>query len=127
MISFQELHNHFECLKTIAETVLGQPINVVLELDYTSRYPNKRDYAKTTGDVIYFSPKILSATKERMDGLMRHEFAHVILMKQGDFDHSERETDLVAEAVFGGFIYYDSDDVQTTLRGKRPRPAYLPQ
>jgi predicted SprT family Zn-dependent metalloprotease len=99
----------------------------VLEIDYSSRYPKVRDYAKTTGDVIYFSPKILKATKERMDGLMRHEFAHVILMKQGDFDHSEREADIVAESVFGGNIYYDEDDVQTTLRGKRPRPLHLPQ
>ena len=127
MITQKQLEEHFYCLKTIAETVLGYPIKVELKIDNESRYPKLRDYAKTTGDIIYFSPKIFQASKERMDGLMRHEFAHVILMKQGDFDHSEREADLIAEIVFGGNIYYDDQDIQTTLAGKRPRPHYLPQ
>jgi len=127
MITETQLKSHFKHLKTVAEAVLGYSLDVELEIDYVDRYPNVRDFAKTTGDVVYFSPKILKASFFRMDGLMRHEFAHVIFMSQGDYDHSEREADLLAEAVFGGYIFYDEQDVQTTFRGKRPRPSYLPQ
>lgn len=101
-------------------------VHVSVLIDYDGDYPKPRDFAKTTGDVIYFSPKILDAAPLRVEGLLRHELAHVVFMQSGNFDHTERETDALAEELFGDYIYYDAQDVQTLAPGKRPRPHYLP-
>jgi hypothetical protein len=101
-------------------------IQVSVVLDHEGSYPKARDFAKTTGDVIYFSPKILNAAPLRVEGLLRHELAHVVFMQSGNFDHTERETDALAEELFGDNIYYDAQDIQTIAPGKRPRPHYLP-
>ena len=105
----------------------GVVLNVRLEIDYDGDYPNARDYAKTTGEVIYFSPKIFKASEDRVQGLLRHELAHALLIQNGDYDHWETEADEVAEICFGHPIYYDKDDVQCISGGRRPRPEYLPQ
>jgi hypothetical protein len=65
----------------------------------------------------------------RVEGLLRHELAHAVLLHGGDLEHTERDADEVAEALFGSPLYYDEDDVQTTdpsaLGARRPRPEYL--
>jgi len=100
-----------------AEVVLGASEN----------FPKARDFAYTDGAYIYFSPKILSAPTHRVDGLLRHELAHVILMQKGLFSHSERDADRVAAWAFGTPILYDSEDIQSTLEGRPVRPSYLPK
>lgn len=52
--------------------------------------------------------------------LLRHEFAHCC-----EPDFNEREVDALAELIGGELIYYDADDIQTTLGGIRPRPSHL--
>lgn len=105
----------------------GIDLNVDVVIDYHGSYPKRRDYAKTTGTVIYFSPKILRASEDRLQGLLRHELAHALLIQAGDFDHSEAYTDEIAESFFGKPIFYDKQDVQCISGGVRPRPLYLPQ
>jgi hypothetical protein len=113
-------------LLTRAAEQLGYTVHVEIVLDVDGSYPKARDFAKTTGDVIYFSPKILRAPPARIEGLLRHELAHVVFMQAGNLDHTEREADALAEELFGDNIYYDAEDVQTILPGRRPRPHYLP-
>lgn len=75
---------------------------------------------------IVFAPKIAGQPQQRVTALMAHELAHAILLARG-IDHSERDCDAVARAVFGVPIRYDTDDVQTTGPGRRRRPRYLPR
>lgn len=105
----------------------GIELTVSIVIDNLGSYPNPRDYAKTTGRVIYFSPKILKASEDRLQGLLRHELAHALLMQNGDVNHSEIYADETAEICFGMPIYYDTQDVQCISGGVRPRPSYLPQ
>lgn len=69
------------------------------------------------------------ADDSRVEGLLRHELAHAVLLHTGDTEHTERDADDVAEALFGSPLFYDADDVQTTdpsaPGARRPRPAYL--
>lgn len=95
-------------------------------IDRNGSYPNERDYAKTDGYIVYFSPKILVANRERIEGLLAHEIAHTIFIKMGYEEHSEVETDLLAEYLFNKKIYYDDQLIQTTAYGIRPRPPFLP-
>ncbi len=73
--------------------------------------------------------KMNDAEDSRVEGLLRHELAHAVLLHGGDLEHTERDADEVAEALFGSPLYYDEDDVQTTdpsaPGARRPRPAYL--
>lgn len=73
--------------------------------------------------------KMNEADDSRIEGLLRHELAHAVLLHGGDLEHTERDADEVAEALFGSPLYYDEDDVQTTdpsaPGARRPRPAYL--
>lgn len=105
----------------------GIVLNVSLEIDYAGSYPKPRDFAQTSGIKIYFSPKILEADESRFRGLLYHEIGHVLLMQAGDYTHSERRADQIAELCFGVPIYYDIEGVQTISGGVRPRPSHLPQ
>ena len=96
-----------------------------------AEFPQVRNYAYTTGLPgglirVVFSPKIFDAPLHRALALIRHELAHALLLYQG-VDHSERQCDAVAEALWNCRIYYDSQDVQSIRSGTRPRPAYLPR
>lgn len=62
-------------------------------------------------------------SEARVRGLVRHELGHLALRGGG----SEQDADDVAEAVTGQRIYYDRDEVQTTGRGRWPRPRHLPR
>ena len=112
--------------KAKLDRALGFSIPVTVILDFQGAYPNVRDYAKTDGRVLYLSPKILTARRSRIEGLLRHELAHIALMHFGDYDHSEAHCDRVAEELFHSKIYYDRDFVQNSKGGSRPRPAHLP-
>jgi hypothetical protein len=87
----------------------------------------KRAYAACSGTQIYVATKIYDAPMPRVEGILMHEMAHAILMQMGDYDHSERAADEMAEEVFGQRINYDKEDVQTTGKGTHPRPAHLEQ
>lgn len=62
-------------------------------------------------------------SEARVRGLVRHELGHLALRGGG----SEQDADDVAEEVTGQRIRYDADDVQTTGRGRWPRPRHLPR
>lgn len=127
MLRESEIERCFTKLVNTVNKKLDHPLSVTLVIDYNGNYPRKRDYAKTDGDFIYLSPKIFKCRKDRLEGLLRHELAHVLYMQNGNYDHTEVEADNLAEIVFNSPIYYDADDVQTINTGKRPRPYYLPQ
>ena len=86
-----------------------------------------------------FAPKLLSSPVTRQDGIIRHELGHVLDLcvrkrdlnawaeAQGVFlpRTPERRADAIAEAIWGEPILYDRDLVQSTTRGRAPRPAHL--
>jgi hypothetical protein len=72
------------------------------------------------------APKLESQPASRIIALLMHELAHAVLLFQGIADHSERDADKVAEAIFDMQISYDEMDVQTLKKGRRPRPSHLP-
>lgn len=78
---------------------------------------------------IAIAGKLNDADDSRVEGILRHELAHAVLLHGGDTEHTERDADEVAEALFGSPIFYDEDDVQTTdpsaPGARRPRPEYL--
>jgi|SaaInlStandDraft_6_1057023.scaffolds.fasta_scaffold321998_1 hypothetical protein len=126
-MTLNQIENTLNTLLDYLYRTKGIDLDVDVVIDYHGTYPNLRNYAKTTGDIIYFSPKILRASEDRLQGLLRHELAHVLLIQGGDFDHSEAYADEIAESFFGKPIFYDRQDVQCVSGGVRPRPLYLPQ
>lgn len=122
-----EIRAEFARMLEYIATHHGLDVKVRLVIDRTGSYPRPRDFAKTTGSTIYVSPKLIGSDVERVRGLLYHEVGHVLLMQSGDFDHPEDYADYVAELCFQTPIYYDSEDVQTTAKGERPRPSHLPQ
>ena len=102
-------------------------LNVRLVEDNPKKYPRRRNFAQTDGTTIYVAPKFFYQDLSRIDALIRHELAHTVFMLFGLHDHSEAETDELAELIWKQNIYYDDEDVQTLNLGTRPRPVYLPQ
>ena len=112
--------------KRIAERRFGYRLDFDFVLDLDDDYPNERDFAKTDGYSIYFSPKIRTASPEQVKGLVRHEIAHVIYIQQG-VSHSETDADGLAEAIYQEPLYYDRQGIQTTEPQRdRTRPVHLP-
>jgi len=116
----------FDELRRQTEDVLDCPFHVNCIIDYKNKYPTARDYAMTNGFVVYLSPKILQADLPRVHGLLRHELGHAVLMQAGLHEHTERQVDQLAEALFGDVIYYDDEEIQTIEKGTSPRPKHLP-
>jgi predicted metal-dependent peptidase len=123
-----EIKKIFEKLRKEVELVLSCHFHIKCNIDYEGKYPKKRDYAMTSGEEVFLSPKILKADVNRVQGLLRHELGHAVLMQAGLYEHSERQVDKLAEVLFGDVIYYDQDDIQTinSKNGVSPRPSYLP-
>lgn len=115
----------FKLVDKICQLFDGE-FNIRLELDHRDRYPEERNFAMSSREVVYLSPKILKSDKSRIEALLMHELAHVYLMKMGLYNHTELQTDQLAEILFDKRIYYDEHDIQTTRPGKYPRPSYLP-
>ena len=93
-------------------------------------FPNSRDYAYTYIDddgnyIIVFSQKMYQSDLARIRAIMRHEVAHAFHFLTGHHEHTEQETDDLAEQIWGDRIYYDDDDIQTLNHGQYPRPTYL--
>lgn len=78
---------------------------------------------------IAVAAKMNDADDSRVEGLLRHELAHAVLLHGGDMEHTERDADEVAEELFGSPLFYDDEDVQTTDQSapgaRHPRPEYL--
>ena len=95
-------------------------------------FPNRRDFAYTffpdSGQPyeLVVSPRLKNQSPSRVIAIIRHEVAHAVLHESGEENHTERETDRMAEEIWGQKIYYDDEDVQTLEVGTRPRPDHLP-
>jgi len=124
MFSEEDLDYYFRYLLLIVKGNIGFKPKCKLVIDLKSPYPNKRDFAMTDGRTIYVSPKVLKCKLPNILALLMHEIAHVLYMSLNQ-SHTERETDLLAESVFGVKIYYDDNLVQTISGGTRPRPKEL--
>ena len=94
-------------------------------------FPESRDYAYTTviddHIIVVFAPRMLRANEDRIRAIMRHEMSHALHMFRDNYDHSEQDTDDLAEEIWGDRIYYDDEDLQTLQYGTYPRPSYLHQ
>lgn len=89
-------------------------------------------------DVLY-AEKILQQHPSRVEGIVRHEFGHVLdfyvpqrLLIAWAFERgvrlpltTERRADEIARAVWGRHLLYDTEDVQNTRSGVTPRPTRL--
>jgi len=88
--------------------------------------------------VIAFASKAEALPDSHLRGLMRHEFGHALEYRYGVKaleealgcslpPEVERRADVIAEAVWGEPIKYDSRSVQCVgVQGERPRPTHLP-
>jgi len=101
-------------------------LHVELVCDFQGSYPKARDFAQTDGQSIMLSPKIIGQPYSRVAAILMHELGHILLMRSGDYTHTEIETDQISEICFGVLIYYDIEGVQTLDAGVRPRPPHLP-
>jgi len=126
-MSWEEIELLFSKLLSQIQQKHGIQLSVVLFCDWGGAYPKVRDFAQTDGDCINLSPKIIGEPRHRVCALLMHELGHVLLMRDGDYTHSERYADEIAELCFGVPIYYDKEGVQTLNTGIRPRPNHLPQ
>jgi hypothetical protein len=97
---------------------------VGLQLDQAEPRP-RRAMAYTDGRRVTLYARALELPRPNLLGLVRHELGHALLLMGGRPDHTERDADRLAEAVTGRPIRYDCRGVQTTGRGRRPRPRGL--
>jgi hypothetical protein len=74
---------------------------------------------------VIVAPKIEDEPDDVIHALLRHELAHGILLFHGHEDHSERDADELAEAIWGDRLNYDARHVQTLAPGTWPRPGHL--
>ena len=50
--------------------------------------------------------------QSRRRGIIGHELGHLILLKDGNYDHSEHEADIAVKRVLGLTIRYDKSGLQ---------------
>ena len=109
------------------------PVEVTVRVGEPSEFPKYRDHAYTfqnEDDDLYIviSDKLIHSSRDRIQAIMRHELAHAWFLNDGNEHHSERDTDQLAEDLWGDRLYYDEDDIQTlNSDGTHPRPSYLPR
>jgi len=75
---------------------------------------------------IRFLRRALVLPIEKLRGLLRHELGHLV-DPTPDAPGAEQRADDLAEAATGERIYYDAEDLETTLPGRWPRPLHLPR
>ncbi len=118
-------------------------IRAVLGYGAPRLFPAYRDLALTVDGPekrVLVSRRLEGEPLARVEGVLRHEFGHVVQfgarrrtilrrlpvlrphLRRG---HVEREADRIAWALWGDAIRYDRDRVQNVRRGTRPRPREL--
>jgi len=110
-------------------------LDVIVEQGSDEEFPNKRDFAmsiyqgKNKPIILKYNPLLLEEDTGTIIGILRHEIAHIWFFTQGDVvNHTERETDLKAEELFGTPIFYNHNYVQTVYPTKYTiRPHHLPK
>lgn len=106
-------------------------LRVGLIIGESEDFPEERDFAmcalvRPGFAEILVAPKIENEPDEVIDALLRHEFAHTMLLHSG-LKHTERDADELAEVIWGERINYDHRDVETLAPGAYPRPTHLPR
>ena len=110
-------------------------LDVIVEKGTEKEFPHKRDFAMSIyhGEdkpvILRYNPLLLDEDTGTIQGILRHEIAHIWFFTYGDVvNHTERQTDLKAEELFGTPIFYDSRYVQTIYPSKYTlRPHHLPK
>ncbi len=118
-------------------------IRVVLRYGSPRLFPAPRDLAFTVDGPekrVYVSRRLEDEPAARIEGVLRHEFGHVVqfgahrrtihralpsLHPHLWHGHVEREADRIAWALWGDPILYDDGRVQNLRCGTRPRPREL--
>jgi Zn-dependent protease with chaperone function len=106
-------------------------LRVALAVGDPRVFPAARDYAycelRGSRITIVVAPKMESAPRARIEGVLRHELAHAVFFALGEPRHAEADADRLAAALFGRPIRYDAAFVQTIGRGRyAARPRHLP-
>jgi hypothetical protein len=133
MNKFQQIMNVVnKDLNHLNSQISPRTLKINVREGLEEEFPNNRDYAYTYVDDngeynIVFSTKMYNANLSRIRAVMRHEMGHALFFLMGNEDHSEIETDNIAEQIWGERLYYDDEDIQTLNFGKHPRPEYLHQ
>ena len=128
-----KVQGHFNTLLAKANKTLPRPLQVTVYQAPAADFPNVRDFAYChegpggTGFAIGTAPKLEAQSDDRIKAILAHELGHAVYMVNGCDLHNERDTDRMAEALFGVEVAYDNEDVQTLKPGRRPRPSHLPQ
>ena len=117
---------------------------LTMQMGGSAHFDSPRGYATTTvyGDGRFhlkIAERFLAAELNVQDAIVRHELGHVVdfsaesdplnnwAIGRGVELASTRElrADGIAEAIWGGRIFYNDADVQTLYGGTAPRPARL--
>jgi hypothetical protein len=115
-----------------------------MQMGGSAHFDSPRGYATTTvyGEGRFhlkIAERFLEAELDVQDALVRHELGHIV-----DFSSDAEQLDVwarargvelastrelradgIAEAIWGGRIFYNDADVQTLYGGTAPRPARL--
>ena len=117
---------------------------LTMQMGGSAHFDSPRGYATTTvygGGRFHLkvADRFLEAELSVQDAIVRHEIGHIV-----DFSTEsaplnawaegrgielastrEQRADGIAEAIWGGRIYYNESDVQTLVSGTSPRPERL--
>lgn len=123
---------------------LGAHVELTWDIGESEMLKVGRRFASTFGDGgprchVRFAERMLTASHDRADAVIRHELGHVLdlTIMQTDLDSwaqdrgawlpttPERKADALAELVWGQTIRYDAELVQTLGPGVTPRPESL--
>lgn len=147
-----ELVDLFKRLHEDVETRCGVLI-LAFGIGPSEMYPKPRNYAfymepenaihfnadGRTG-LILVAPRMLEATKDRAEAILRHEFGHAMDLQATKVPQvcerlsvdplcwvkgNERRADALAETLWGTPIRYDCATLQSLKHGITPRPLYL--
>ena len=148
----EDLTDLFKRLHVDVEKVCGSLV-LAFGIGPGHLYPKERNYAfymepqfapelgadGKTG-LILVAPRMLEATKDRAEAILRHEFGHAMDLQATKVPQvcghlsvdplcfrrgGERRADALAESLWGTPIRYDDCTVQSLKHGVTPRPLFL--
>lgn len=135
-----KLAAEFKKVRAAAAKTIPSVLKTKLVLD-ASVHDSPRHFAMTKklkggGWTIHVAPELALEPQHVRVGVLRHEFGHVAAwtvsgqklggpLRSRTYDARERRADRIAENLFKTKIYYDKRGVETTRKGKRPRPKGL--